>query len=437
MTGVGGTGVVTIGAIIGMAAHLEGKGCGIIDMAGLAQKGGAVFAHVKIAQDPDDIHAIRVAAGEADLVLGCDFVVAGTKKVLAAATAGETAFVVNTSEVYPGDFTRNADFRLPSVRIRRAIEEAAGGPAHFIDATGIASALLGGSVAANMFLLGHAWQKGFLPLSWKSIFRAIELNGEAVELNQNAFTWGRKAAVDLPSVEALVAPLRRTTQARQLSESFDELVSRRVAFLTSYQDAAYARRYHARVMRMAEVEKARAAGRSGLAEAMAKGLFKLMAIKDEYEVARLYTDGAFARQLAATFEGDVTLEFHLAPPILGRRDAQGRPRKTTFGPWMMTVFRGLAALRGLRGGVFDLFGYLPERRMERRLLADYETLLDEISGALTPDNHATAVALAALPDKIRGFGHVKERHVAAAKAEEAALIEVFRHGEHAVRIAAE
>ena len=437
VAGVGGTGVVTIGAIIGMAAHLEGRGCGIIDMAGLAQKGGAVFSHVKLARDPDDIHAIRIAAGEADLVLGCDLVVAGTKKVIAAATAGETTFVVNTAEVYPGDFTRNADFRLPSRRIHEAIIGATGGRAHFVDAGFIASTLLGNSVAANMFVLGHAWQLGLVPLAWQSIFRALELNGESVSMNQQAFTWGRRAALDPAAVEALVAPRRKPTAVRDLSSSFDDVVARRVAFLTAYQSNTYAQHYAGRVNRMAEAEARLVTGSTKLAEAVARNLFKLMAIKDEYEVARLYTDGSFAKQLAATFEGDVRLEFHLAPPILGRRDAQGRPRKTTFGPWMMTLFKGLAGLRGLRGGVLDVFGYLPERRMERRLFADYEALLDEISRDLTPDNHATAVALASLPEKIRGYGPVKERHVAAAKAEEASLLEVFRHGEHAVRIAAE
>ena len=428
---------MTIGAIIGMAAHLEGKGCGIIDMAGLAQKGGAVFSHVKISREPDDIHAIRIAAGEADLVLGCDLVVAGTKKVIAAATPGETSFVVNTAEVYPGDFTRNAELRLPTKRIHDAIGAATGGRAHFIDAGFIASTLLGNSVAANMFLLGHAWQKGLVPLSWQSIFRALALNGEAVDLNQQAFTWGRRAALDPAGVEAVVAPRRTPTPVRDLSKSFDEVVARRIAFLTDYQSGAYGQRYAERVRRMAEVEARLVPGSTKLAEAIARSLFKLMAIKDEYEVARLYTDGSFAKQLAATFEGDVRLEFHLAPPILGRRDGQGRPRKTTFGPWMMKAFGVLAGLRGLRGGMFDLFGYLPERRRERALLADYEVLLDEIARELTRDNHATAVALASLPEKIRGFGHVKERNAAAAKAEEASLLEVFRHGEHAVRIAAE
>ena len=436
--GVGGTGVVTIGAIIGMAAHLEDKGCGLIDMAGLAQKGGAVFSHVKLAATSEDIHAIRVSAGEADLVLGCDLVVSGGKKVLAAVRKGQSAIVVNIAETYPGDFTRNPDYSLQSTRIRKAIVEAAGDGAAFVDASGIATALLGASIATNMFMLGYAWQLGHVPLSAQSIERALELNGESVAMNIAAFRWGRRAAADPEAVARVVAPLRAPAGARRLSESFDEVVKRRVEFLTAYQNATYAKRYETAVSRIADVEKARAPGKSGLAEAIARYLFKLMAVKDEYEVARLYTDGSFARQVAAAFEGDLTFEFHLAPPILGRRDpTTGLPRKTSFGPWMMTAFRALARLKGLRGSALDIFGYSRERRMERQLIADYERLLDEIATSLTPLNHALAVALLSLPEKIRGYGHVKMRHLEAAKAEEANILAQFRAGQSPAKLAAE
>ncbi len=438
VTGVGGTGVVTIGAIIGMAAHLEGKGCGLIDMNGLAQKGGAVFCHVKLARAPEDIHAIRVAAGEADLVLGCDLVVSGTKKVLAAVKRDQTGVVVNTAEVYPGDFTRDADFRLPVARIRENIVDAAGEGASFVDASGIATALLGNSIAANMFMLGFAWQKGLLPLSRAAIFRALELNGEAVEMNQQAFTWGRRACVDGEGVRALVAPMRRVEPKAPAAQGLDEIVSRRVEFLGAYQNPAYAARYRALVARVAEAERVRAPGKKGLAEAVARFLFKLMAVKDEYEVARLYTDGSFMKQVAATFDGDLRFEFHLAPPILGRKDpSTGLPRKTSFGPWMMKAFAVLASLKGLRGTAFDVFGYSAERRAERQLAKEYEILLEEIIGALSPVNHATAVALASIPEKIRGFGHVKERSIKTAKAEEAALLDQFRAGASLVKLAAE
>jgi indolepyruvate ferredoxin oxidoreductase len=437
VTGVGGTGVVTIGAIIGMAAHIEGKGCGSIDMAGLAQKGGAVYSHVKIAPRPEDIHAIRVAAGEADLILGCDLVVSGTRKVLAAVRHGETGFVVNTGEVYPGDFTRNADFTLPSERIKRAVGEAAGEGASFCDASGIATTLLGNSIAVNMFMLGYAYQRGLVPLGKAALLRAIELNGEAVQMNKSAFLWGRREAFDRAAVEAIVAPLRNPTAARQISETFDEMVRRREDFLEAYQNRACAERYVKRVRDVTEAEARLAPGNTGLAQAVARYLFKLMAIKDEYEVARLYSDGSFAKQLAATFEGDLRLEFHLAPPILGRKNSKGEPVKTTFGPWMMHAFRLLASLKPLRGTPFDLFGRTPERREERKLLAEYEALLDEILSKLDADNHAAAVALASLPEKIRGYGHVKQRHVVAAKAEEAELLAQFRAAPKPVKLAAE
>ena len=439
VAGVGGTGVITIGAVLTMAAHIEGKGCGAIDMSGIAQKGGAVFSHVKIARAPEDIHAIRVAAGEADLVLGCDLVVAGQKNVLAAAKLGHTGFIVNTAEVYPGEFARDADFRLPTARIRKTISEAAGDNARFVDATGIAAALLGNSIGANMFMLGHAWQAGLVPLAEASILRALELNGEAVEMNKNAFAWGRRASVDPEGVAKLAAAARPSIgPAPDVAQTLDDIVARRVDFLTRYQNAAYAARYTARVRAVADAERARAPGATGLAEAVARQLFRLMAIKDEYEVARLYTDGSFARQLNAAFEGDLRLEFHLAPPILGRRDTKGRPVKTSFGPWMMSAFRALAALKGLRGTPFDPFGYLAERKAERRALADYEALLDEMVAGLTRERHATAVALAALPEKIRGYGHVRAATVAATAPERDALLAAFRaDGAAPTRMAAE
>jgi indolepyruvate ferredoxin oxidoreductase len=437
VTGVGGTGVVTIGAILGMAAHIEGKGSGSIDMAGLAQKGGAVYSHVKIAQKPEDIHAIRVAAGEADLILGCDLVVSGTRKVLAAVRHGETGVVVNTGEIYPGDFTRNADFTLPIERIKRAIKEAAGDSALFCDATGIATSLLGNSIAGNMFMLGFAYQRGLVPLSEASIVRAIELNGEAVDMNTRAFRWGRREAADAAAVEAIVAPLRKPTAARRVSQTFEEQVARREIFLEAYQNKSYAERYAKLVRRVVEVEAAKTPGRQELAAAVARYLFKLMAVKDEYEVARLYTDGSFAKQLAATFDGDLKLEFHLAPPILGRKNAKGEPVKSTFGPWMMKAFKLLAFLKPLRGTPLDIFGRTQERVQERKLLTDYEALIEEVLAKLEAGNHALALALLSLPEKIRGFGHVKLRHIAAAKAEEAELLAQFRAGPKAVKLAAE
>jgi indolepyruvate ferredoxin oxidoreductase len=428
VTGIGGTGIVTIGAIVGMAAHLEGKGCGIIDMAGLAQKGGAVFSHIRIAERPEDIHAIRVAAGGADLVLGGDIVVAGSKKVLAAVKPGATV-VVNLAEFLPGNFTRNPDFSLPSERLKRAIAGAAGREhAHFIDASRLATALLGNSIATNMFLLGYAYQRGALPLSASAIEQALALNGEAVAMNQAAFRWGRRAAADLAALEALVGPAQ-ADETEHLSPALDDVIARRVAFLAAYQNADYAARYRALTERVAAAEADRAKGRSELAHAVARYLFKLMAYKDEYEVARLHAEHTWT-QVTNEVDGEaLRLEFHLAPPLFARRDpATGELRKMSFGPWIMPAFRALAKLKFLRGTRLDPFGYTAERRAERALIAQYEGMLEEVLAHLTPENHHLAVALAAIPEKIRGFGHVKARNLAAAKAEEASLMDQFRSG---------
>jgi indolepyruvate ferredoxin oxidoreductase len=441
VTGVGGTGIVTTGGILGMAAYLEGRGIGVLDMAGLAQKGGAVFSHIRIAESPEMIHAIRVAAGRADLVLGGDIVVAGTRKVLAAVKHGATEVVVNTAEFLPGEFTRNADFSLPTERLKRAIVTDAGrDKTHFIDASRIAATLFGQSIGANMFLVGYAYQLGAIPLAAASIERAIELNGEAVAMNKAAFHWGRHAAADPDAVANLAKPgPAMSSDARRLSESFDEMVERRAAFLTAYQNAAYAARYRQWVDKAKAAEATRAVGKCGLAEAVARYLFKLMAYKDEYEVARLYTDGAFRKQVEAEFGGDhLRFEFHLAPPLFARRDkTTGLPRKISLGPWILPVFRLLAKFKGLRGTSFDPFGRTPERRTERKLIADYEAMLTEVLAALSPENHHLAVGLVAIPEKIRGFGHVKQRHLATAKADEAALFEQFRTGTPVLLKAAE
>jgi len=441
VTGVGGTGIVTIGGVLGMAAHLEGKGVGIIDQAGLAQKGGAVYSHIRIAKRAEDIHAIRVAAGECDLVLGGDMVVVGNKKVLSTAKLGGTTMVINTAEILPGDFTRNADFSLPTERLKRAIRTAAGAEkTHFVDGTRLATALLGNSIGANIFMVGYAYQLGALPLSAESIEKAIELNGEAVPMNLSAFQFGRRAAFDAASVEALVKPAPgAASDARRLSQSFDETVARRVEFLTSYQNADYAARYKALVGKVQAAEAAKAPGKTGLADAVARYLFKLMAYKDEYEVARLYAEPSFLAQVKNEVAGDnLTLKFHLAPPLLARKDkVTGVAKKITLGPWMLPAFRVLAKLKVLRGTPFDIFGYSEERRTERKLVADYEALLGEIIDKLTPGNHHIAVGLAAIPEKIRGFGHVKARHLVAAKADEAALRDQFRSGTASVLKAAE
>ena len=430
VTGVGGTGVVTIGALLAMAAHIEGKGCSTLDMAGLAQKGGAVVSHVRIANAPDDIHAVRLSAGGARLLIGCDLVVAASFDALSKIQQGTTHAIINSHETITGDFTRNPDLHFPGRDLHDLILRASGtSHADFVNATRLATALLGNSIATNLFMVGYAWQKGLIPLSIEAIERAIELNGVAAEANKQAITWGRRAAHNLAAVEKLAKP-KQEPSSHHLSANLEEMISRRMAFLSEYQDAAYALRYKALVDRVEAAEAERAPGMSGLAQALARYYFKLLAYKDEYEVARLYAAPEFMAKLEVQFEGDYKLRFHLAPPLVARRNPEtGHLIKREFGPWLMPAFRMLARLRWLRGTPFDIFGYSAERRQERQLIADYERLMDEVLSRLAPDNHGPAVGLASIPEHIRGFGHVKERHITEAKAREAELIEAFRKPE--------
>jgi len=437
ITGVGGTGVVTIGAILGMAAHLEDKACGIIDMAGLAQKGGSVFSHVKIARQPSDIQAVRVAAGSADLVLGCDLVVTGGRKVLAAVRKNETGVIVNSADVYPGDITRDADFRLPIDQIKFSISQAGGKDTHLFDADRIAKQLLGNAIGANMILLGYAWQQGLVPLDQASILRAIELNGEMVELNKAAFLWGRRQAVAPKEVEAAIAARQGLLPAPGQKDAPKDPIGKRVAFLKDYGGASPTRRYLSLVSRVRAAERRAVPGQRRFSDAVIRYFFKLIAVKDVYEVARLYTDGSFARTIGATFEGDLEIFFHFAPPIFARTNASGEVRKTTFGPWVVSALKILARMRKLRGTVFDVLGHTEERRSERALIRDYEELMLEVCSKLTPQNYETAVALATLPERIRGFGHVKMQSIAKAKEEEAQLVAQFRDGVQGVTLAAE
>jgi indolepyruvate ferredoxin oxidoreductase len=424
VTGVGGTGIVTIGALLGMAAHLEGKGCGSLDMTGLAQKGGAVTSHVRIARSPAEIGTVRIAAGGADLLLGGDLVVSGGHETLHTLRADSHA-VVNSYELTTGDFTRNADLAMPGDALRGGLEDAVG-PAHvdFIDATRLATALLGDSIATNLFMLGYAYQRGLVPVSAEAILGAIEINAAAVEMNKQAFHWGRRAALDRAAIERIAYP-----QAERLvpkAQTLEELVARRVAFLVEYQDAAYAQRYRTLVERVRAAEAAKARGRGGLAEAVARYYFKLLAYKDEYEVARLYTNGKFMARIREQFEGGYRLHVHLAPPLLARRDPlTGEPKKREYGPWMLRLFGLLAPLRRLRGTPLDVFGYSAERRLERALIADYEQLVERLIAALDDENHKLAIELASLPEHIRGFGHIKARSIETAKTREAELLGYF------------
>ncbi len=427
VTGIGGTGVVTIGALLGMAAHLENKGCSVLDMTGLAQKNGAVVSHVRIAAMPERLYATRIAAGEAKLVLACDILTGAGSDALAKMQKGVTRALVNSALVMPAQFTRDPDLRFPLGSMEREIKDAVGaGDAEFLDATRLATGLMGDSIATNLFMVGYAYQRGLIPLSEAAILKAIELNGTAVESNKRSFAWGRLAAVEPDRVATLAVP-RALPDSQRLSASLDEVVERRVRFLTDYQDAAYARRYADLVTRVRAAEAEAMPGITELAEAVARYYFKLLAIKDEYEVARLYAESDFAQRVAAQFEGDYRLTFHLAPPVFNKPDpATGVPGKSTYGPWMMKAFGLLAKLRRYRGSALDIFGGSAERRRERALIGEYEAVIDEVLKQLTPDKHATAVELACVPEHIRGYGHVRARHLAAAKTREAALLAAYR-----------
>jgi indolepyruvate ferredoxin oxidoreductase len=427
VTGIGGTGVVTVGALVGMAAHLEGKGVSILDMAGLAQKGGAVVSHIRIATSPDALHAVRIAAGEANLLLGCDVVVAAGAETLDKMRIGMSRAVINSYEAPTGDFTRNPDLAFPNKEMQDTIAHALGqGAMDVVDATKLATALMGDSIATNPFMLGFAWQKGLVPVGLEALMRAIELNEVAIEANKRAFQWGRLAAVDLTRVKEAAAPTMPVEA--KIATTLEDIVAARVAHLTGYQDANLAERYAARVAAIDAAERTKTPGQIGLALAVARYYAKLLAYKDEYEVARLYSDGKFRAALARQFEGAYRIEFNLAPPMIAEIDANtGHAKKRTFGPWMLSAFGVLAKFKFLRGTSFDIFGRTEERRMERRLIADYENLLDEIAANLTPANHAAAVGLASIPEEIRGYGHVKQAHFTRAKAHEAMLLANFRN----------
>jgi indolepyruvate ferredoxin oxidoreductase len=423
IAGVGGTGVVTVGQILAMAAHVEGKGALVLDQSGLAQKGGPVMSHVRLAEHQADLHSTRVGTGSADLVIGCDQIVTASRDALSRMGEGRTWAAVNSTGATTAAFVKNPDWQFPAEGSKGAIVQACGAPnVDFVDAGQIATALMGDAIATNMFMLGYAFQKGHVPLQEASLLKAIELNGVSVPFNKAAFNWGRTAAHDLAAVKKLTTPSQVIEFKR--TESLDDIVKRRVELLTAYQNAAYAAQYKAFVDQV-RAEEAKLGKGSRLAESVARYFYKLMAYKDEYEVARLHTDPAFKAKIAGMFEGDIKLKFHLAPPLLAKHDKEGRALKKEYGAWMMGAFGVLAKLKGLRGTPFDVFGYTAERRTERALIGEYRRTVEALLPGLTPENLAQAVAIASIPEDIRGYGHVKERHLKAAKQKEAALVAAF------------
>ncbi|MGE8440307.1 MAG: indolepyruvate ferredoxin oxidoreductase family protein [Comamonas testosteroni] len=413
VAGVGGTGVITIGSLLGMAAHLEGKGVVTQDAAGLAQKGGSTWSHIQIANRADAIYTTKVDMAKADLVIGCDPIVAATPTTLSVMQPGRTYVALNSHAAPTASFVGNPDWQSPAARCATALAEAVGhGALGSFDAEKASTALLGDSIYANPMMLGYAWQKGKVPLSHASLMRAMELNGVQVARNQEAFEWGRRCAHDLEAVRALY----QASQVIQFVKkpSLAEMLDKRVEFLTAYQNAAYAQQYRDFVAKVHAAEESLAQG-TRLSQAVARYLFKLMAYKDEYEVARLHTDAAFTQKISDMFEGDYKLVHHLAPPGFAKKDEQGHLLKKSYGPWMRKAMGWLAGMKGLRGTALDPFGRTEERRTERALIVEYRQCIDTVLTGLTAEKLALAVEIASIPEDIRGYGHVKEHHLAAAR----------------------
>ena len=438
VAGVGGTGVITIGQLLGVASHLEGKGIVTQDAGGLAQKGGATWSHVLIGTSQEAIRTTRVSMAAADLIIGCDPIVAANKETMMRMRAGRTHVALNSNATPTAAFVKNANWVNPSDACVHEVVQAVG-----LDAVGAfnadaaASQLMGDTIYTNPMLLGYAWQKGWIPLSQASLTRAIELNAVAVEQNKTAFEWGRRAAHDASAFQSLLTPGQVVAFTKR--SSVDELITKRVEFLTDYQNAAYAQDYAAFVQKVRLVDEAVGEKSLALTQAVARYLFKLMAYKDEYEVARLHTDARFHARINAMFEGDFKVHYHLAPPLVAKKNARGELLKQQFGPWMLTVFKVLARFKGLRGTALDLLGRTEERRTERALIAEYRATLDEVLVGLTDasreSRYAVALEIARIPELIRGFGHVKERNLQAARQNRTALMTQFRHPQAAQKVA--
>jgi indolepyruvate ferredoxin oxidoreductase len=428
VAGIGGTGVITIGALIGMAAHLEGKGVTLLDVTGLAQKNGAVASHVRVARRSEDLHSTRIAIGGADLALGCDIVVATGLDGLQKLSPMRTRAVVNTHVAPTAEFAASPDLELSSAGMESSIEAAVGASnADFIDATQLANALLGDAIGANLFLVGYALQKGLIPVGLPALERAIELNGRAIEMNKRALVWGRLAAHDLDAVRSLADSRIRASQKVVKAETLEDIVARRVRFLTDYQNEKYAERYANRIKKIASVERSVGVEGHRLTHAVALYYFKLLSVKDEYEVMRLWSGDGFRRQLDAEFEGNYKLQFHLAPQIFFARDKQtGRVRKLQIDRRVMGMLKWIRHLKFLRHSPLDIFNRTAHRRREWALVQSYEAVLDELTRDLASDNLDLAVQIAQIPEHIRGFDTVKDSQLAAAKEKEAELLDAFR-----------
>jgi len=424
VTGVGGTGVVTVGAVIAMAAHLEGKSASVLDFMGFAQKGGAVMSFVRLADRPERLNQVRIDTQQADAVLACDTVVAAQPEPLAAVRHGRTRILANVYETPVAESLKNPDADLKTELLLAKLRFAAGDDrVETFDAQRLAEDFLGDTVTANVLAMGYAWQRGLVPISLAAMQRAIELNGVAVPANLAAFSLGRLAAHDPGACAALLGDSVRPLPAQ--GESLDELLAHGMSHLTAYQNAAWAERYAQLVREAHAREQTVAPGSDTFARAVARSLLKLMSYKDEYEVARLYSAPTFRETLAQQFEGDLRLSFYMAPPLLVHGQGGEPPRKIELGGWMLPALRWLAKGKALRGGVFDIFGKTEERRMERELITRYEARVRELLPLLTADKLKLATDIAAVPLTMRGFGHVKHANVLLARVREAELLHRF------------
>jgi indolepyruvate ferredoxin oxidoreductase len=413
IAGIGGNGVVTIGAIIGMAAHLEDKSVTVLDMSGLAQRNGPVTSHVRILKGGQDTHAPRIPERAADLVLGCDLVVASNAECVSKMDQARTSVIYNRFVAPTSAFATNPNLDFSDANLAAAITRKVE-PRHVdgIDATRVAVKMLGDAIGANMFLVGYAWQRGLLPLSLEALEGAIRMNGAAVPLNLSAFNYGRAAALDPARVQAWLDDSEAKSKGRA---SLDDIVSDRAATLTAFQDEALAARYRALVERVRKAERGVLGVDGALSEAVAKGYFKSLYFKDEYEVGRLYSDGSLERRLSETFEGDLKISFNLAPPLIARRGPDGREKKMQFGAWIKPGFGVLAKLKSLRGGAFDIFGYSTHRKTERALGAEYEALIEMLLPRIEKSDVARLAAIAAEYENVKGYGVVKEEKLEAAR----------------------
>ncbi|MBL4892614.1 MAG: indolepyruvate ferredoxin oxidoreductase family protein [Rhizobiaceae bacterium] len=424
ITGVGGTGVLTIGAILGMAAHLEDKAVIMLDMAGLAQKGGAVLSHVRMAPTADLVSSPRIITGETNLLLAADTVVASDQNSIALYANDTTHAVINTHLSPVSNFVFDGDFDFREQTVVDAIKLHVMDDPGMVEFTKLAELVCGDTISTNIMMVGFACQKGLLPVSRESIERAIELNGVAVKANKVAFLWGRRFAAN---PEESTEFLQGAKTGSSEPDSLEEIIAKRVDFLTEYQDKALADKYLALVAHAKEAD-AKLGRKQDLTNAIARNYFKLLSYKDEYEVARLHSDGTFEKQIAETFEGNYSLTYHLAPPLIGgEKGPNGRQEKKEFGPWTLKLFKILAKMKGLRGGKFDIFGYSEERKMERQLIADYEVIMADLINRLNKKNQMTITALASLPSKVRGYGPVKEASVVKMWKEKADLLDVLKN----------